>query len=298
MLQVTVAGLKLENPLMLASGILDQNGYTMKRILESGAAAVVTKSIGSEPRDGYLPPVIYPIEGGLLNAVGLSNPGIDNIGGEIKIALSAGKPVIGSIFGSTPDEFLKLAISMEEYGVSAVELNLSCPHVQGYGTEVGSDPVLVRNIVKNLKGSLRIPVFSKLSPNVNSVLEIARAASDSDALVLINTVKGMAIDIVAKRPVLSNIYGGLSGSAIKSVGLRYVYEVKKEMDIDIIGVGGIENYQDALEYIMAGSKALQIGTALGKFGKNIFYRISTELAEYLSKNNIRSVMDLVGAAQI
>lgn len=298
MLQVAVAGIKLENPLMLASGILDQNGYTMKRILDSGAAAVVTKSIGSEPREGYYPPVIYPIENGLINAVGLSNPGINNIGAEIKIALTSGKPVIGSIFGSTAEEFLKLALAMEEYGVNAVELNLSCPHVKGYGTEVGSDPVLVKKIVKELKGSINIPVFSKLSPNVSSVLEIARAASDSDALVLINTVKGMAIDTVARRPILSNVYGGLSGPAIKSVGLRYVYEVKKEMDIEIIGVGGIETYMDALEYIMAGANALQIGTAVAKYGRNIFAKIAADLSSYLSENNIRKLTELVGVAQL
>lgn len=296
MLSQSVAGIILENPLMLASGILDQNGYTMKRILESGAAAVVTKSIGTEPREGYFPPIVSVIEGGLLNAVGLSNPGIMHIGSEISIAMEAGKPVIGSIFGATPDEFLRLGSAMEDMRVSGVELNLSCPHVKGVGTEVGSDPALVKQIVSTLKGSLSIPVFSKLSPNVSSVLEIATAASDSDGLVLINTVKGMAVDIYARRPVLSNMYGGLSGTAIKPVGIRYVYEVKKELNPVIIGVGGIETSDDAIEYMMAGASAVQIGTALMKHGVSVFSTINRGIEEFLEKENIKSVSEIVGAA--
>ncbi len=295
MLSVSLAGIKLENPLMLASGILDQNGYTMKRILEKGAGAAVTKSIGKEPRSGYVPPIVSVIEGGLINAVGLSNPGIRNISGEIKIAKESNKPVIGSIFGATPDEFLSLAASMQDFGVDAVELNLSCPHVKGVGTEVGSDPSLVKEIVKTLKGSLRIPVFSKLSPNVNSVLEIANAAIDSDGLVLINTVKGMAIDVYARRPVLSNGFGGLSGPAIRPVGIRYVYEVKKELDPLIIGVGGIENGIHAIEYFMAGASAVQIGTALMKYGCQIFSNISREIGEFMKAEGFQELDQMVGA---
>ncbi|MCL4342918.1 MAG: dihydroorotate dehydrogenase [Candidatus Thermoplasmatota archaeon] len=296
MLSQSVAGIVLESPLMLASGILDQNGYTMKRVLESGAAAVVTKSIGVEPREGYFPPIVSVFEGGLLNAVGLSNPGIIHIGTEISIAKEAGKPVIGSIFGATPDEFLRLGSAMEDMKVSGVELNLSCPHVKGVGAEVGSDPALVKQIVSALKGSLSIPVFSKLSPNVSSVLEIATAASDSDGLVLINTVKGMAVDIYARRPVLSNMYGGLSGPAIKPVGIRYVYEVKKELDPVIIGVGGIETADDAIEYMMAGASAVQIGTALMKHGISVFSTIKKGVAEFLEKEGIKSVSEIVGVA--
>ncbi len=296
MLSQSVAGIILESPLMLASGILDQNGYTMKRILESGAAAVVTKSIGSEPREGYFPPIVSAIDSGLLNAVGLSNPGISHIGSEISIAMESGKPVIGSIFGATPDEFLRLGSAMEDMRVSGVELNLSCPHVKGVGTEVGSDPVLVKQIVSTLKGSLSIPVFSKLSPNVSSVLEIATAASDSDGLVLINTVKGMAVDIYARRPVLSNIYGGLSGPAIKPVGIRYVYEVKKELNPVIIGVGGIETAADAIEYMMAGASAVQVGTAIMKQGVSVFNTIKKGIVEFLVKEGIKSVSEIIGVA--
>ncbi|MHB1440330.1 MAG: dihydroorotate dehydrogenase [Cuniculiplasma sp.] len=295
-LAVRVGGINLENPAILASGILDENGYTMKRILEEGAGAVVTKSIGVDERNGYYPPVVVEGNSYLINAMGLPNPGIENYGEEIKIASSGRKPIIGSIFASGVDDFLRLGTSMEDFGVSAVELNLSCPHVRGFGSEVGSDPVLVRDIVKTLKGSLKIPVWSKLSPNVSSILDIAEAAVESDALVLINTVRAMAIDAETRMPVLSNAYGGMSGEAIKPVGLRCVYEVKKELNVDIIGVGGISNYTDALEYIMAGASSFQIGTAVIKSGRGIFKKITEDLEVYMNNNSIERLSQLVGVA--
>lgn len=295
-LSVQVAGIRLENPLMLASGILDENGHTMARILREGASAVVTKSIGLEERTGYRPPIISEFDEGLINAVGLTNPGIEAFAEEMKIAVRAGKPVIGSIFASDAEGFVTLARKMESYSASAVELNLSCPHVVGFGTEVGSDPELVEEIVTEIKSKVKVPVFAKLSPNVTSVLEIARAAEKADAYVLINTVKGMAIDINAKSPVLTNGFGGLSGKAIKPVGLRYVYEVKRETGKDVIGVGGIENGTDALEYIMAGASALQIGTVLYKHGRGAFNKINGEIEEFLRKEKVNSISELTGVA--
>lgn len=295
-LETSISGVKLENPLMLASGILDENGYSMKRILQEGAAAVVTKSIGKDERTGYRPPIVAEIPGGLLNAVGLANPGIDNFGEEIRIALCAGKPVIGSVFGATVEDFLLVSKKMQDYGVSAVELNLSCPHVLGVGSEVGSDPELVSEIVGELKAKLKVPVFAKLSPNVTDIVEIANAASGADGLVLINTVRGMAIDIHARRPILSNSYGGLSGKAIKNVGLRYVYQVKKETGMSIIGVGGIENSEDALEYIMAGASALQIGTALYNQGRSVFRKVASGILDFMNREGYNSISEMVGAA--
>ncbi len=296
LLETSIAGIKLENPLMLASGILDENGYSMKRILDEGASAAVTKSISREGRNGYRPPIVAEIPGGLLNAVGLANPGIDSFGGEIELALQAGKPVIGSLFGSTVDDFLYVSKKMQEYGAAAVELNLSCPHVKGVGAEIGSDPEMVRAIVDELKSKLNIPVFAKLSPNVADMLSIANAASKADGLVLINTVRGMAIDIHARRPVLSNSYGGLSGKAIKSVGLRYVYQMKKETGMEIIGVGGIENAEDALEYIMAGASAVQVGTAIYEHGRGIFREISEGMQSFMQKEGYSSISEMVGLA--
>ena len=281
---------------MLASGILDENGYTMLEILNQGAAAVVTKSIGTAERSGYRPPVVVPLEDGLINAIGLANPGIDNFREEVEIASSSGKPVIGSVFGSSAEEFLTLAMKMESYGAAAVELNLSCPHVKGFGTEVGSDPVLVEEIVSLLKSRLKIPVLAKLSPNVTDIVSIAKAAEKADAYVLINTVKAMAIDVYARRPVLSNTFGGLSGRSIKNVGIRYVYEVYRETGKQIIGVGGISTYLDAVEYIMAGSRAVQIGTAIYTDGKGIFRKINRDLTEFMEKEGYGSIDDMVGVA--
>lgn len=294
--ETKVAGVQLSNPLMLASGILDENGYTMSEILRKGAAAVVTKSIGSSERSGYRPPVVVPLQYGLINAIGLANPGIENFQDEIEICLGEGKPVIGSIFGSTVEEFLELALKMESMGATAIELNLSCPHVKGFGTEVGSDPELVESIVTELKSKIRIPVLAKLSPNVSDIIEIANAAHKADALVLINTVKAMAIDIYARRPVLSNFYGGLSGPAIKNVGIRYVYEVKKETGMEIIGVGGIQNADDAIEYIMAGSSAVQIGTAIYTIGKSVFNHINAGIARFMEAEGFSSIREMVGVA--
>ncbi len=295
-LRTEIGGITLENPLMLASGILDENGYTMARILREGAAAVVTKSIGLDERTGYMPPVVFPGDGYLLNAIGLTNPGIDSFGDEIRVAKEAGKPVIGSIFGKDAEEFLRVALKMESYGVAGIELNLSCPHVKGFGSEIGSDPALVEEIVGELKRKLKVPVFAKLSPNVTDIVAIAKAASASDGLVLINTVRGIAIDIFARKPVLTNGYGGLSGRAIKPIGVRLVHEVKKETGHAIIGVGGIYTASDVMEYIMAGADAVQLGTVLMDRGKSVFREIAAELGTLLEKLGEGSIRNLVGVA--
>jgi dihydroorotate dehydrogenase (NAD+) catalytic subunit len=292
----SVGSINLSNPLILASGILDENGYTMKRILTEGAAAAVTKSIGTDERNGYKPPIVAVDDPIFINAVGLPNPGINNVGEEIKIARESGKPIIGSIFGKDENEFINLAGKMEDYGVSAVELNLSCPHVKGFGSEIGGDPILVKKIVNGVKGSIKIPVWAKLSPNVTNLLDIANAASDSDALVLINTVRGMKIDIYSGKPVLSNRVGGLSGSSIKPVGIRCVYEVKSNLDIPVIGVGGIESGLDAVEYIMAGATAVQIGTAIWKYGRAVFTKVLTELNDFMDSEGYGKIEELRGIA--
>ncbi|MCL4341177.1 MAG: dihydroorotate dehydrogenase [Candidatus Thermoplasmatota archaeon] len=292
----SIGGIEFLNPFLLASGILDENGYTIRRILEEGAGGAVTKSIGLKERKGYRPPIVVPLETGLLNAVGLPNPGIDEFSHEMDEATRAGKPVIGSIFAATPEEFLSLGEKMEQYGASAVELNLSCPHVKGVGSEVGSDPELVSQIISLLKKKLKIPVFSKLSPNVTDILQIAEAASRSDGFVLINTVRGMAIDITAKKPILSNKIGGLSGRAIKHVGVRMVWDVFENFDVPIIGVGGIETLEDALEYIMAGASAVQIGTAVYTQGRSIFRKLENDLLAFLKREGIESLKPIIGVA--
>ncbi len=295
-LGVSIAGIDLENPFVLASGILDENGYTLVEVLRSGASAVVTKSIGLEERKGYIPPVVYELPYGLLNAIGLSNPGIEHYSHEISIAIREKKPIIGSVFGSTPEEFAHLSSRMEDFGVSAVELNLSCPHVKGYGQEVGSDPNLVRDIVRSVKRKVDVPVFAKLSPNVSDIQAIAEAAIDADGFTLINTVKAMKIDIYARQPVLSNVYGGLSGSAIKPVGIRYVYEIASNFDRPIFGVGGITTAEDAVEYIMAGASAVQVGTAVARVGKRVFNKLISEMRDFMEREGFSKIGDMKGVA--
>jgi len=298
MLEIKLNGIRFKNPLILASGILDESGDTMARVAKNGAGGIVTKSIGIEPRKGYDNPVIYELPYGLLNAMGLPNPGIENYKEEMEIAKKAGVPIIGSIFGKDVGEFVYLAKKMEEYGADAVELNLSCPHAKGYGMEIGIDTALVSDIVKEVKKSINIPVWAKLTPNTDSIVRIAKAAEGADALVLINTVRAMAIDIDAKMPILKNIFGGLSGPAIKPIGVRAVYEVYREVEKPIIGVGGINDGRDALEYIMAGASAVEIGTAIYYRGIEVFNLIAKEIKEWMSKNGYDSIEDLVGIAQV
>ncbi|MGB9637167.1 MAG: tRNA-dihydrouridine synthase, partial [Thermoplasmata archaeon] len=175
-LSVKIGGLKLKNPLIAASGILDSSAESMVRVASAGAAAVVTKSIGIEKRDGYENPVIFEFEHGVINAMGLPNPGIENFGEEMRKLRAFKVRVIGSIFGKNEEEFAYLAKKMEEYGACALELNLSCPHAKGYGMEVGRNPVLVKSIVKAVKKNVKIPVFVKLTPNVSDIVEIGKAA--------------------------------------------------------------------------------------------------------------------------
>ncbi len=296
MLEVKISSLKLRNPLMLASGILDEQADSMIKAYEMGASAVVTKSIGIDERNGYDNPVIYETDTGLINAIGLANPGINNFKDEILKLNRMKIPVIMSIFGK-PDEFITLAKKAEDYGVDAIELNLSCPHVKGYGSEIGQDPEMVEYIVNEVKKNVKIPVFTKLTPNVTNIVDIAKSAEKSDALVLINTVKSIAIDVWSKRPVLSNKFGGYSGPGIKPIGLRAVYDVRREMDIPIIGVGGILNWRDAVEYILAGANALQIGTAIYYYGWNVFKDINEGIKKYMESEGFKSIDEFSGLAQ-
>lgn len=297
-LRVSVAGLILRNPTMLASGIMGETGGLLLRAAQAGAGAVVTKSIGAEPRQGHSNPTVVDLRYGYLNAMGLPNPGIDAFGEEIREALGGGIPVIGSVYASDVREFSFLAKRMEDYGAAAVELNLSCPHASGYGMEMGVDPVKVREIVLGVKSSVKIPVLAKLTPNTHRILEIGEAVQDAggDGVVAINTLKAMSVSIDLRAPVLSNVHGGLSGPAVKPVGIRCVYDLYDTLDIPIIGVGGIETWRDAVEYLMAGATAVQVGSAIGRKGVGVFRRICSGIERYLLENELSAVEELVGIA--
>ncbi|TET91636.1 MAG: dihydroorotate dehydrogenase [Methanomassiliicoccales archaeon] len=297
-LQTSVGELKLKNPTMLASGILGETGELLMRVAESGAGAVVTKSIGLEPREGHPNPTVIEFEFGLLNAVGLANPGIEDFREQFQIAKKGEVPVIGSIFGKGAGEFVDLATKMEDYGASAVELNLSCPHAEGLGQEIGAEPKNVELITKEVKGSVSIPVFPKLTPNVKDIVALADAASKggADAVVAINSVRAMAISPETKMPILANKIGGLSGTAIRPIGVRCVYEIWREVSIPIIGVGGISSGMDALQYLMAGASAVQIGSGVWIGGPGVFSNVCKEIEEFLEENGHKSVKEVIGAA--
>jgi len=278
---------------------MDEDAGSMQRIFKSGAGAIVTKSISLKSRDGYPNPAVIELEHGILNAMGLPNPGIDAFSEEILKLKSSKIPVIGSIFGANIDEFVKLAKKMQSYGVDAVELNLSCPHAKGYGLELGSDPSLVKNITKDVKKNTNIPVFVKISPNLPSISKIAKAAESAgaDAIVTINTVKAMKIDLELQMPVLSNKIGGYSGKAVKPIGIRCVYEIAKDVDIPVIGVGGITTGEDAIEYFMAGASAVQIGSAIYYRGLDVFEKICKEIKDWMKEHNYKNISELIGVAQ-
>ena len=279
---------------------MDENAGSMERIFNCGAGAIVTKSIGLKSRDGYPNPTVIELEHGILNAMGLPNPGIEEFGEEIKKLKRLNTLIIGSIFGSNSNEFVELAKKMQSYGADALELNMSCPHAKGYGLEIGSDPKLVIDIISKVKESTEIPVFVKISPNLMNIVDIAKSAEkgNADGIVAINTVKAMKIDLELKMPVLANKIGGYSGKAIKPIGIRCVYEISKNIDIPVIGVGGITTGEDALEYIMVGASALQIGSAIYYRGVDVFKKICNEIEIWMKDHGCKNLSELIGVARI
>jgi dihydroorotate dehydrogenase (NAD+) catalytic subunit len=299
-LGVRLGGLALRNPVVLASGIWGESGVSLAGAWKAGAGAVVTKSIGSSPRAGYPNPTIETYDRwGMLNAMGLPNPGIAEYPKEIAAALDAGATVIGSVFGGSPEEFASLAERIAGTGVSAVELNLSCPHAEGYGTEVGGTPEAVGEIVRAVCRAVRVPVIAKITPNTSdpAALAVAAERAGAGAVSAINTLRGLAIDVRLRRPVLSHGMGGLSGPAIKPVGLACVWQIAEKVSIPVLGIGGVTTAEDALEYLMAGATAVQVGTAVAFEGVGVFGRLPRELSDLLDRLGLPSVTASVGAAR-
>jgi len=292
-----LAGLRLANPTILASGILGYSADTLESIVESGAGAVVTKSVGSKPRVGYANPTIVQTSCGLINAMGLPNPGIDEFVKEIheaKTVLSV--PLIVSVYGFSAEEYATVAKKAVDAGASAVELNVSCPHVRETGSEIGQNPKILAEVVEKVRAVVDKPVFVKLSPNVTSIVEIAEAAAKAgaDTITAINTVKAMAIDTETAIPILSNKTGGFSGPAIKPIAVRCVYEIYEQVKVPIIGCGGITNWRDAVEFLLAGATAVQIGTAVAIKGSGVFKAVAQGINAYLKKKGLKSVEEIVG----
>ncbi len=279
----------------LASGILGVTASTMLRTLNSGADAVVTKSIGSIPRKGHHGPILATSHGGLLNAVGLTNPGIDAFEEEMLILRDAKVPVVLSVFGDSPEEIATVAEKGAKMGPSAIELNLSCPHAEI--SQISHSPKITHDYVRAVKDVVDLPVFAKLTPNASDYVSVGKAAQDAgaDAVVAINTVRGMKIDINQKRPVLGNIAGGLSGPPIFPIAVRCVYDLYNALSIPIIGVGGVSTWEDAVEMHLAGASAIQIGTAVME-DIEVFTKIKKGVNAYLKDKGHKSVDDIVGDA--
>jgi len=296
MLEVNISGLKLNSPLILASGILGVSYSTMLRLIKVGIGAITTKSIGPRPRKGFKNPSIielYP--GTFLNSVGLGNPGIDNFISEIEEIKSHEIPLIVSVFGDSNETYLAVALKAQNAGADAIEINISCPHAEI--SSIGIDKDLTFKITNLLKKNLSVPLFVKLNPNVTNLSEIALAAEKggADGVVAINTITAIKIDINTKRPILSHGSGGLSGKAIHPIAVKKVYNLYKVLNIPIIGCGGIDSWEDVIEFFLAGASAVQLGTALYN-GFEIIQEINDGLRNYLKLNNLNSLSDIKGLA--
>ncbi|MBA3750637.1 MAG: dihydroorotate dehydrogenase [Nitrosopumilus sp.] len=292
-----IAEIDLKNPLIVASGFLGLSQNIFNRLYKLGAGAIVSKSISLIPREGYRNPTIIPIkENSYINAVVLANPGLEYFSKEIS---QNQIPLFVSIVGSTKNDFPEIVNKLKNLNILGFELNLSCPHVEKMGMEVGDDPNAVYDIIKSIKSNSTKPLFVKVGVGNSDIIKTAKVAEEAgaDGITAINTIRAMKIDTETGCPVLENKIGGLSGASIKPIGIRCVFELRKNIDIPIIGCGGIISYQDVIEYLMAGASAVQIGSILGYEGLNSFDKILKGLYKYLKIKNYSDISELIGIAQ-
>lgn len=293
-----IGPISINNPTILASGILGISINVFNRIYESGAGAVVTKSISVLPSDGYDGPNMFSIgDQGWLNAIGLSNPGVDNFSKILKQNKKI--PIVVSLVGSNEHDFVNMIQKLRNVQILAYEINLSCPHVEKVGLDVGDDPDLVYRIIKNINSITKVPIIAKVGLGSTNYLDTVRAACDggADAITAINTLRAMSIDIETMRPILGNKIGGLSGKPIKTIAIRCVYEISSKYDIPIIGCGGISSWQDAIEFILAGASAVQIGSIINYKWLKVFNDINDGIIKYMSKKKIYSIGEMVGISK-
>lgn len=296
-IRVEMGGFQLANPTLLASGV---QGSSLSKVLEAlkfGAGGAVTKSIGPEPREGYKEPTMVEVEGGMVNAAGLPNPGAEKFAEELSALEGKRLPILVSVFGGDEKQFSYVVKTLDANEFLGYELNLSCPHVAGVGTEVGHDADMVSRVVGAVKARTKKPVFAKLSPNTERLVEIAQAAVDAgaDGLTAVNTLRAMPIDIETGKPALSNGFGGLSGSAIRPVALRCVYELREWFEVPVIGCGGVSTWEHAVEFFLAGADAVQVGSATLK-KLPLFNDINLGVMSYLERKGFASLKNIVGAA--
>jgi len=299
-MSVTVGPLTLRSPVLVGSGTFgfgeEYAGYCDLARL----GAIVTKAVTLEPREGNPGPRVWETAAGMLNAIGLQNPGLDKVVAEkLPLLLAAGHPVIVNIAGFEVGEYVKLAEALGAVeGLAAIEVNVSCPNVAHGGIEFGRDPAVLSGLVRAVRAATHLPLIVKLSPNVSDIVPLAEAALDAgaDVLSLTNTLVGMAIDARLRRPRLANVTGGLSGPAIKPVALRMVWQVWQALRAPIIGMGGIMTGEDAAEFMLAGAAAVAVGTA-NFVDPTSAGRVAAELEEFCRQQGVARVAELTGALQ-
>jgi len=296
--EVKIGSLVLKNPVMTASGTFGYGEEYAPYVDLNRLGAVVVKGISLEPRRGNPPPRIMETPGGMLNAIGLQNVGVKAfLDKKLSWLQQFDTKVIVNIFGETLEEYGKVASALSGIaGIHALEVNISCPNVQKGGHVFGCDPDASREVTKVVKAATDLPVIMKLSPNVSDITQVARACEEAgaDALSLINTLLGMSIDIERRIPHLKNITGGLSGPVVKPVALRMVWNTVKAVSIPVIGIGGIAEADDAVEFLIAGAKAVQVGTA-NFVNPRATMDIVDGIEEYLIRHGIGDVNDLIGS---
>ena len=303
-LKVKLGPLSLKNPVMTASGTFGygseyEDFYPIKKL-----GAVVVKGIAPWPSNGNPAPRIAEVTAGILNAIGLQGPGVEAFLKDkhyLPHLKETGATVIVNIWGRTPDDYALVAERLEEEkkAIAAIEINVSCPNVKEGGLAFGTDPKTLASVVSRVRKATTIPLITKLSPNVPSIVPLAKAAQDagSDILSLINTIPAMAIDVETRRPKLANVTGGLSGPAVKPVAIKLVYETAKAVSIPVIGMGGIMNGRDAVEFLLAGASAVAVGTATFADPRAPL-KVIDGINDYLDSHDVKSVRDIIGQVRI
>lgn len=299
-MNVNIAGLKLKNPVIAASGTFGFGREYSEYIDLNMLGGISVKGLTLLPRQGNKPPRIAETPAGILNSVGLQNPGVQAfIEREIPYLRNYNTAIIANIAGSTMEDYIQMAEILSDADIDAIELNVSCPNVKAGGIAFGNSVCGITDITKNIKPLCKKPLIVKLTPNVTDIREIAKAAeaSGADAVSLINTILGMAINIHTRKPILANNAGGLSGPAVKPIAVRMVHEVSKSVKIPVIGMGGISSGEDAIEFLLAGASAVMVGTA-NFINPDACIKVLEGIECYLKKYNYVSVKDVTGKLEL
>lgn len=300
-LSVQLSGIELKNPVILASGTCGFGEEIAEFIDLNKVGAIVTKTVTLDPKEGNPPPRIAEVEGGIVNSIGLENPGVEEfISGKLPFLKGLQTPFFVSISGNTVNEFQRLAAILDkEKSISAVELNLSCPNITHGNCLFAQDPKISYQTIKKVKEATSLPVIAKLSPQVTDITSIALACQDggADILCLMNTIPALVIDREAKRPFLGGITGGLSGPAIKPIALKMVFDVAGIISIPIIGCGGIMNGDDAIDFLLTGASAVAIGTS-NLISPDSTLQIIEEIEDYIIKHKFNAIKELIGKLEL